>query len=241
MKPIIHFAALVALATIASADSPLEAASPLTSTPSTPAPENSSGAADKTNWSVAGEWQVIHPNWKGVLIIRPDGTFLRPHGDGGKWTLTAQGDQLSLQLVWGSWVTETALMIAPDFFRGEMRKGPFELRRGEKRVPENSAATPPPSPPKEFDAPDLKTKLADSTWELRDGKHFTLHADGSTSGDWHDRKGFWRIVSPDSLQLTIQWRTVPPATVILNADATVLRWSDEEWGQIAKRVKAEAE
>lgn len=188
MNPVIRCAALVALATFALADVPLETASPLNSTPSTSASENPSVPADKTNWSVAGEWQVSHPSWKGALIIRPDGTFLRPHGDGGKWTLSAQGDQLALKLIWDSWVTDTALMIAPDLFRGEVRSGLIELRRGEKRVAEDAAATPPLSPPKDFDAPDLKAKLADSTWALRDGKHFTLHADGSTSGDWHDRK-----------------------------------------------------
>ena len=242
MKLIIYLAALFATAGSALANAALEAAKPLTAPPSNPpTSDNSSGNTEKTNWSVVGEWRVTHPNWKGILSIRPDGTFSRPQGDGGKWTLTAQDDHLSLQLVWSSWGTETAHMIAPDYFRGEVRKGRFELRRGEKVVPEEPTATQQPPPPKEFNAPALKKQLSDSTWELRDGKHFTLHADGSTSGDWHDRKGFWRIVSPNAVQLTMQWRTIPPTTVTADSDATVLRWSDEDWGQIAKRVKSESE
>lgn len=235
MKLLILFITTTALAASAFANAALEAAD--TSEPKSGKPPTA--AVEQSNWTVAGEWRVKHPNWNGMLVIRPDGTFSRPHGDGGKWTLTAQGNHLTLQLVWSSWVTENADMISPDHFRGEVRKGPFELRRGEKQASEEPVAAPKFPPPKEIDAPELKTKLSDSTWELRDGKRFTLHADGSTSGDWHDRKGFWRITSPDTVQLTIQWRNSPPATVTPNADATVLRWSDEDWGQIAKRVKAD--
>ena len=235
MKLLISLAACLTLGTSALANAALEAASP-------PADAQASDklADAKPNWTVVGEWEVKHPNWNGTLTIRADGTFSRKNGDGGKWRLTADHHEPALQLIWDAWGTEIAQMITPDLFRGQVRKGAIELRRGGNAAPEEVAATPPAQPPEGIDAPELKKKLSDSTWELRDGKHFTLHADGSTTGDWHNRKGFWRITSPTTVQLTIQWRDLPPATVTLNADATVLRWSDEEWGQIARRVAADA-
>src|SRR4030095_10795860 len=99
MKLIIHIVAVFTFAASPVANAALEAANPLTATPSNPpSSDNAAATAEKASWSVAGEWRVTHPNWKDTLIIRPDGTFSRPNGDGGKWTLTAQDDHLSLQL-----------------------------------------------------------------------------------------------------------------------------------------------
>lgn len=231
----IRLAAVFSLATIALANGGLVRATP----PETKAPDSpATGDPTKPKWSVVGEWQVTHPNWQGTLAIRPDGTFARAHGDGGKWTLTADGDHLVLQLIWNSWVTETAAMITPDRFVGRVRKGEFELRRGEEQAPAEPASTLQPPPAKEFDDPAAKARLSDSTWQLEDGKHFTLHADGSTTADWHDRKGSWRTVGPNRVQLAILWRERPMATVTVERDGTLLRWSDEDWGKLAKRVEA---
>src|SRR4051812_47582707 len=90
---------------------------------------------------------------------------------------------------------------------------------------------------KEFSDPALKERLQDSTWVFQDGKRFTLHADGSTSASWHSRKGVWRIIGKNRLQLTITWKLEAPGIVSVESDASVVRWSDEEWGKLAKRVE----
>jgi hypothetical protein len=85
--------------------------------------------------------------------------------------------------------------------------------------------------------PGTQERLSDSVWRLKDGKRFTLRADGSTSGSWHNRKGRWRIIGSNKIQLTMNWKPSAPAVATVESDGTVLRWSDSEWGQVAKRIE----
>ena len=78
-------------------------------------------------------------------------------------------------------------------------------------------------------------------WQFRDGKQFTLNPGGSTTSDWHNRKGSWRIVGPNQVALSVMWRDKTAPTVSVESKASVLRWSDDYWGQIAKRIVPDIE
>lgn len=204
-----------------------------------PAPPIQPAPPTPLPWSVTGNWFAKHPAWDDTLSIQADGSFIRSDGDGGKWRLIIKDDHPALEMTWEGWKPEILSMITQNLFRGPMRNGVLELRRIAPGVP----VPPPPKasaePAKEFDAPKLKALLQDSVWRLRDGKQFTLHADGTTSGSWHSRKGFWRIIGPNQVQLTIAFADRPPATVTVEGStATHLRWPDEDWGVLAKRLAA---
>jgi len=79
--------------------------------------------------SVLGDWQVSHPHWNGSLTIRADGTFARPHGDGGRWVLGGDPDRPLLILRWNAWGTESVAMMTPDYLRGGSENNGMELRR----------------------------------------------------------------------------------------------------------------
>jgi hypothetical protein len=191
-------------------------------------------------WSVTGEWHGKHPNWKDIVTLRADGTFARAKGGGGKWRLIIREDRPALELDWDEWHPEIIEMVSPDLFRGSVRRGTLELRRATARSVTAAGPKFEKEPLKEFEDPALKARLSNSTWRLHDGKQFTLRADGSTKGSWHNRKGSWRIVAPNKVQLTIMWRPAPPSTVMVEANGSVLRWSDSEWAQIAKRVESKS-
>jgi len=112
--------------------------------------------------------------------------------------------------------------------------------RAELRTPaaKEQNANPGAEPPfqKEFNDPVLKDRLKDSTWQFQDGKRFTLHADGTTTASWHARHGLWRIIGRNKLQLIVTWKGEIPSVVSVEGGASLLRWSDEEWGKLAKRV-----
>jgi hypothetical protein len=76
-------------------------------------------------------------------------------------------------------------------------------------------------------------------WQLRDGKRFTLRADGTTTASWHKREGAWKTVAPNKIQLTISMSALPPETVTIESDATVLRWADADFGMLAFRLAGE--
>ena len=84
-------------------------------------------------WSVVGTWDCSHPAWSGAITIFADGTFARAQGDAGRWTLAGLQDQVMLVLAWDHWSAETAVMMGPDEFRGEIRtqstRGELEMRR----------------------------------------------------------------------------------------------------------------
>jgi hypothetical protein len=198
-------------------------------------------AGEPKKWEVTGEWAAKTPDWKGTISIRPDGTFARGMGDGGKWRLTAKDGKAALELNWDKWDTQVLTMLSPDLFRAKVRKGTIELRR---KAADGSVAAPPKPEDAwldEYKDPALKQRLDDSVWRLKDGKRFTLRADGTTDGSWHSRKGRWRIVGANKVQLTINWRPEGPATVSVESNGQLLRWGESEWGQIAKRVEKKAE
>lgn len=82
---------------------------------------------------------------------------------------------------------------------------------------------------------DLKQRLSGSTWDRKDGKKFTLQVDGTTTGSWHERKGFWKVIAPNMVEMHISWAPEPPERVTLNPDAALMRWV--KGGEIAKRAK----
>jgi hypothetical protein len=205
-------------------------------------PEAKGNPSEKpARWTVTGDWIAKHPKWDDTITLRQDGTFSRGHGEGGKWRLTVDVDRPVLQLDWKDWNAETVEMITGDLFRGSARSGVLELRRATTAdAVAVGEAKPQPAAAKEVDDPALRARLSDSVWRLQDGKKFTLKADGSTSGDWHERKGSWRIVGRNQVELTILWRPKGPSTVSVESNGSLLRWPDSEWGQIARRVEPES-
>ena len=80
---------------------------------------------------------------------------------------------------------------------------------------------------------ELKEKLKDSKWDQKDGKTFELHADGTTRGSWHERKGFWKVVGPNLIDMHVNWGPSPPDHVTVSPDANLLHWGK----QTAVRMK----
>jgi hypothetical protein len=183
---------------------------------------------------VAGSWFAHHSNWKDTITFRPDGTFSRFAGEGGKWYLTTQEGHSDLHLEWDEWKPDVIRMANPNLFKGRARSGNIFLHRLAGEIPDPKAIP----PAKETDDPALRKKLQSSIWVLRDGKQFKLHADGTVTSSWNDRKGSWQVIGPDKLNLTISTRAVP---VSVESNACLLRWSDADWGELAKRLAAVVE
>jgi hypothetical protein len=189
-----------------------------------------------------GHWEATHPRWRGRIELQESGRFARAGGDGGRWQLKADVDPPVLELDWDEWAKESARALSPNLFKGAVRDGEITL----KRMPDGGTQDTSAEAKKEqqetlpeFHAPELKAQMSGSVWEMKDGKQFTLHADGSTTGSWHERKGTWRIVAPETVELHIWWRKKPPEQVKVEKDATILRWSDESFGGVAKRLQKE--
>lgn len=86
--------------------------------------------------SVLGEWQVKHPAWSGSVLLLADGTLIAPNqapnggADKGRWTLASFQGMPLLVVAWDNWGTESLVMIEPDYFRGQIKRGSFmEMRR----------------------------------------------------------------------------------------------------------------
>ena len=79
----------------------------------------------------------------------------------------------------------------------------------------------------------LNDKLKDSKWDLKNGKTFTLHADGTTTGSWLERKGSWKVSAPDAIDMHINWAPGKLERVTVSPDANFLRWG----GTSAVRMK----
>ncbi len=105
--------------------------SPAQSTPSV-LEKSVAGKDGAVPFSVAGDWNVTHPDWKSpnTITIHPDGTFTVLHGTSGKWILSADGGTPLLVLRWEMWGTESLAMITPDHFRGQKWPDHFiDMRR----------------------------------------------------------------------------------------------------------------
>jgi hypothetical protein len=172
---------------------------------------------------VPGNWMALHPEWRGNIVFYPDGTFVRPHIGGGRWLVTNDEEKSLVVLRWNSWGTETLTVISPDHLRGPQKRGTFRLYR----IP----PAPPDVLPANRDLAEVEAtaaRLNDSKWELIDHKRFKLHADGSVSSEFDDRKGIWEVVAPNALKIRVPWLPAPTAIVTTNDDGTILRWTDDE-------------
>ncbi len=87
-------------------------------------------AATPQPWSVIGQWHYAGPAWRGMIEIRPDGTFSRADGsESGKWKLAAAGDHFDLFLKWNHSAADTVELMSAALFRGETPKGEIIVRR----------------------------------------------------------------------------------------------------------------
>lgn len=170
-----------------------------------------------------GNWMGLHPGWRSNLIFYPDGTFIRPHVNGGRWIVRNDKGLSIVELHWNQWAVETLAAVSLDQFSGQQRTGMFRLYR----VPPAPAKNLPQNPDIAEIEP-TKALLNDSKWELIDRKRFMLHADGSISSEFDDRKGTWEVVAPNTIKISVPWQPAPPSIITTNRDATILRWTEDE-------------
>lgn len=106
------------------------------------------------------------------------------------------------------------------------------------KVIANGVAAPIPGVPRTGNAPNQQ--LPRSQWRFTDGKVFTLHSDGTTTGSWHERKGTWQIIAPNTIELRINWKEGPLERVSLNPDGTIMTWTardDKGQHKVAKKLR----
>lgn len=60
-----------------------------------------------------GMYDGIHPHWRDVVILAPDGTYARGNGDPGRWYV--EGNELVL--AWQSWGPERLTQVGPGAYR----------------------------------------------------------------------------------------------------------------------------
>ena len=81
----------------------------------------------------------------------------------------------------------------------------------------------------------LAEKLGNTRWKLENGKSFTLHADGTTSSSWHERRGTWEMVGGHTLETSITWKPETPGKATVNPEVNTIRWIDGK--DVAHRIK----
>jgi hypothetical protein len=84
-----------------------------------------------------GVYDAIHPHWRDVVIIEPDGSYRRGSGDSGRWSF----DGSILVLHWTKWGPETLVKHGPGHFVAPSNGFAITRRPG------GQIATPPPPPP----------------------------------------------------------------------------------------------
>jgi hypothetical protein len=188
---------------------------------------------------IVGTWMAQHPNWSGVVEFFPNGQMAQGDRQSGSWSLESTGKGLQLRLDWDDWQSELVPFASPARFQGQVRKGKLTLiRAGElsrlEAPPRKELVKAP-----DFVNPDLKEQIAGATWVLKDGKRFTFNPDGTTKASWHDHKGFWHIIGKYEVEMTISWQPKKADRVTVEANGEILRWSDRDFGGIAKRVPRE--
>ena len=100
-------------------------------------------------------------------------------------------------------------------------------------TPKPLAVTPPrvvpikPIAPVESQPGSLSSELSNTKWQLPDGKTVIFHPDGTSTSSWTPRKGTWKVIGPNTLDLDITntGRVIGKATV--NAGRT--RITLPEW------------
>ena len=86
----------------------------------------------------------------------------------------------------------------------------------------------------------LKTQLTDTKWRLSPDKTFILHADGTSTSNWTPRQGHWKVIDPNTLELSI-WNVPRPEKVSVQQGGALIVWLDKEADQahpqVAKKIE----
>lgn len=85
----------------------------------------------------------------------------------------------------------------------------------------------------------LRSRLTETKWRLSGDKTFILHGDGTTTGDWTQRKGDWKVTGPNTLELSI-WNVPRTEAVTIDEGASMITWVDKDEDQaypnVAKKI-----
>jgi hypothetical protein len=88
----------------------------------------------------------------------------------------------------------------------------------------------------------LKMQLAGTKWRLSPDKTFELHADGTSTSNWTPRPGHWKVLGPDSLELSV-WNVPQTEAVSVLQGGTLMIWKNKEGDQkhptVAKKIVPE--
>jgi hypothetical protein len=86
-------------------------------------------------------------------------------------------------------------------------------------------------------------QLAETKWRLNPDKTFVLHADGTSTSNWTPRRGSWKIIGPNTLELSI-WNVARTDQVSIAQGGTLITWQNKEADQlhplVAKKIASEA-
>ena len=87
-----------------------------------------------------------------------------------------------------------------------------------------------PIAPVENEKTSLTKQLSNTEWRVTsDGRTFTLHPDGTTTSDWHQRKGSWKVTGAHTLDLSVtKAHTIQKAK--LNPEHTEIKMPSPEKG-----------
>ena len=171
--------------------------------------ENAS-AENAATPDVIGRWWIKDPSRVCAIQLHGDGTITRGNAAAGKWSLSglnAASDTPLLTLTWDNGTTESAAMVATDFFHGkDNSENTIDLRRDAIPGPPGAGDVKPTTA-----ALRLEHQLSGTTWEWGPvGPNSALPikflADGTIEkADWTDRGLVtgWEAKSGDAVRLTI--------------------------------------
>ena len=188
-------------------------------------------ASEFTVETFSGNWMGVHPDWKGIVVLRADGVCVRPHFCAGQWSIADDHGTYTVNMNWDAWHPDIVEVRTPDHLVTPERlatPGPgirlFHLYR--IPLPPVMKDVRAAQDPAKLQA--TKALMDDSKWSLIDNKQITLEAGGDVACDFDARKGNWQVVAPNILRISVPWRPAPPEFVSTNHDGTILRWSDDE-------------
>jgi hypothetical protein len=72
----------------------------------------------------------------------------------------------------------------------------------------------------------LRTHMRDTKWKMAGGKSFELRADGTTSSSWHGKKGTWKVIGPNTIELAIS-NSLKPRKATLDNDAATMTLGEQ--------------
>ena len=92
-----------------------------------------------------------------------------------------------------------------------------------------------PIAPVESQPTSLNSQLRNTKWQLREGKTFTLHPDGTSTSSWTPRKGSWKVTGPDTVDLSV-YNAKTHVKGTLNPERTVITTTSGKSDEVPEKA-----